>query len=268
MRFYIQLYLLIQLLHWQLDFIVYNTEWPKKSTGPINFFITSTKIEQNNSNFVHSNFCLCMIIPKSFSNLGCFAQQLRSLQNTFQMTSSALETDLQPLRKIVNHSHAVLSGDFPDFCYNLQPWAHQLFEDCSYTHGPSDIPTNKNQGSSSPVYGVPTRRHTSCWSSLSWNRSLSQSRVWFDVWGVAPSCCNHMSSRSVPLRRPSDVQNFLSIYWVGGSACNTKVIKFYQRRWSKCSPSQFMQLWSVIETTNLYYLLLDYPVEWEILCVT
>ena len=36
----------------------------------------------------------------------------------FQMTSSALETDLHLLRKIVNHSHALLSGDFPDFCCN------------------------------------------------------------------------------------------------------------------------------------------------------
>ena len=48
----------------------------------------------------------------------------------------------------------------------LQPWAHQLFEDCSDTHGPSDIPTDKNQGGSSPVNEVPTRRHTSCWSAF------------------------------------------------------------------------------------------------------
>ena len=34
----------------------------KQKTEPINFFITSTKIKQNNSNFVHSNLCLCMII--------------------------------------------------------------------------------------------------------------------------------------------------------------------------------------------------------------
>ena len=31
----------------------------KKKTKPINFFITSTKIKQNNSNFVHSNFWTC-----------------------------------------------------------------------------------------------------------------------------------------------------------------------------------------------------------------
>ena len=90
---------------------------PKK-TEPINFLITPTKMKQNYSNFVHLNFCLCMIVPKSFSSLGRFAQKLCSLQNMFQMTSSALETDLHPLRKIVNHSHALLSGDFPDFCCN------------------------------------------------------------------------------------------------------------------------------------------------------
>ena len=31
----------------------------KKKTEPINLFITSTKIKQNNSNFVHSNFWTC-----------------------------------------------------------------------------------------------------------------------------------------------------------------------------------------------------------------
>ena len=65
----------------------------KEITEPINFFITSTKIKQNDSNFVHLNFRLYMIMPKSFSNLGCFAQKIWSLQNMFQMTSSALETD-------------------------------------------------------------------------------------------------------------------------------------------------------------------------------
>ena len=33
-----------------------------KKTKPINFFITSTKIKQSNSNFVRPNFCLCIII--------------------------------------------------------------------------------------------------------------------------------------------------------------------------------------------------------------
>ena len=46
---------------------------PKK-TEPINFFISSTKIKQNNSNFVH--FCLSK--PKCFRNLRCFAQKLWS----------------------------------------------------------------------------------------------------------------------------------------------------------------------------------------------
>ena len=50
-------------------------------------------MKQNYSNFVHLNSCLCMIVPKSFSNLGRFAQKLCSLSNMFQMTSSALETN-------------------------------------------------------------------------------------------------------------------------------------------------------------------------------
>ena len=47
-------------------------------------------------------------------------------------------------------------------------------------------------------------------TSLSSNRSLSQARETFDVWGVAPSCWNHCWSRSIPLRRPNDATNFLS----------------------------------------------------------
>jgi len=44
--------------------------WPKKSE-PIYFLITSAKMKQNYSTFVHLNFCLCAIVPKSFSSLGC-----------------------------------------------------------------------------------------------------------------------------------------------------------------------------------------------------
>jgi len=36
--------------------------------------LTSTKMKQNYFNFVHLNFSLCMIVPKSFSNLRCFAK--------------------------------------------------------------------------------------------------------------------------------------------------------------------------------------------------
>ena len=43
------------------------------NTEPINFFITPTKMKQYYSSFVHVNFCLCMVIPQSFSNLGCIA---------------------------------------------------------------------------------------------------------------------------------------------------------------------------------------------------
>ena len=71
----------------------------KTKTEPMNFLITPTKIKQNYFDFVHLNFCLCMVIPQSFSNLGCFAQKLCSLQNMFQMTSLAFETDSHPLRK-------------------------------------------------------------------------------------------------------------------------------------------------------------------------
>ena len=88
---------------------------PKK-TEPINFLITPTKIKQNYSNFVHLNFCLCMVIPQSFSNLGCFAQKLCSLQKNVR--NDLLETDSHQLCKIVNHSHALFSGDFSDFYCN------------------------------------------------------------------------------------------------------------------------------------------------------
>ena len=38
---------------------LYRVTPPQKKTEPINFFITSTKIKQNNSNFVYSNFWTC-----------------------------------------------------------------------------------------------------------------------------------------------------------------------------------------------------------------
>ena len=46
---------------------------PQK-TEPISFFITSTKIKQNNSNFVHSNFCKCWWIlwSQCFMDRICF----------------------------------------------------------------------------------------------------------------------------------------------------------------------------------------------------
>ena len=66
---------------------------------------------------MHLNFCLCMIIPKG-SNQGFIAQKLCYLQNMLQMTTSALETDLYPLPKIVSHSQALLSGDVLNFGCN------------------------------------------------------------------------------------------------------------------------------------------------------
>ena len=178
-----------------------------QKTEAMNFFITSTKIKQDNSNFVHSNFCLCMITPKGFCNLGCFAQKLWSLQNMFQMTSSALETDKQPLGKIVNHSHALLSGDFPEFCFTSTLELNRLF---GYTWS-FRYPYRQKSGVGfkSGEWGAHSTSHFLV-ISLPWNRYLSQSRVWFDVWRVTPSCWNHWSSRLVPLRHPSDAQNFLS----------------------------------------------------------
>jgi len=37
----------------------------KKKAEPVYFLITSTKTKQNYFNFIHLNFCLCMIVPKS-----------------------------------------------------------------------------------------------------------------------------------------------------------------------------------------------------------
>ena len=69
------------------------------------------------------------------------------------------------------------------FLLQLQPCAHQLFEDCSDTHGPSDIPTDKNQGGSSPVNEVPTRCHTSCWSAWSLSHPV-KSVIWCVLGGA------------------------------------------------------------------------------------
>ena len=100
--------------------------------------------------------------------------------------------------------------EFPWFLLQLQPWASQLFENCSDTHDPSDISTDKNQGGSSPVNEVPTRRHTSCWSAFP-EIALSASQECDLMYGgFTTFCWNHWSSRSVPLWRPSDAQNFHS----------------------------------------------------------
>ena len=52
---------------WLDRLLQHYTGWPppKKKTEPINFFITSTKIKQNNSNFVHSNSWTCWWIQWS-----------------------------------------------------------------------------------------------------------------------------------------------------------------------------------------------------------
>jgi hypothetical protein len=88
---------------------------------------------------------------------------------------------------------------FPWSLLWLLPSVHQLFVDCSHAHYPWDTPTDTNLGGSSLV-------NTLCGStdealggecaahsishflliSLSLNRSLSQARELFVVWGVAP----------------------------------------------------------------------------------
>jgi hypothetical protein len=55
--------------------------------------------------------------------------------------------------------------------------------------------------------------------SLSSNRSLSQARESFDVWGVTPSCWNHCSSRSIPLRHPNDALYFANKSYTLVQAC-------------------------------------------------
>ena len=47
------------------NFLKYLVQRDQKKTKPINIFITSTEIKQNNSNFVHSNFWTCWWIQWS-----------------------------------------------------------------------------------------------------------------------------------------------------------------------------------------------------------
>ena len=128
----------------------------QKKTECIKLLIIPTKLKQIYSNFVDLNFCLCMIISKSFSNLGRITQKLCSLQNMLLMSSSALGTDLHPLSKIVSHSHALLSGNMLCFLLQLHSRVYQLSEDSSGTHCPSDTPADNSLGSSSPLNEVPT----------------------------------------------------------------------------------------------------------------
>ena len=99
---------------------------------------------------------------------------------------------------------------FPWSLLWLLPSVHQLFEDCSHTHYPWDTPTDKKYGGFK--FGECAAHSISHYLliSLSLNRSLSQARESFVVWEWPPSCRNHCSSRSIPLRRPNDAQNFIS----------------------------------------------------------
>ena len=125
------------------------------------------------------------------------------------MASSALKEHLHTSRKIVNDSHTLLLRDFPDLCFDccLQ------FTNCLrivLIHIILEIPPQiKIWGFKSGEYVAHSISYFLL-ISLSLNRSLCPARKSFVVWGVAPSCRNHCSSRSIPLRRPNDAQNFIS----------------------------------------------------------
>jgi len=139
-----------------------NTGWPKKH--PIFFLITTTKIKQNQSNFVYLNFCLCMIVPQSISILGCFAQKLCSLRICSKWPRR-WETNLYLLRKIVNYSQALLSGDFPDFCYNCNQSLTIVWGLLWYTL-PFRYPLINSGSFKSGEWGAHSMSH-SCWSAIS-----------------------------------------------------------------------------------------------------
>ena len=129
-----------------------------------------------------------------------------------QMASSALRAHLHTSRKIVNDLHTFLLRDFPDLCCDccLQ------FTNCLRVvlmHIFLEIPPPIN------LWGVqvwwmrcpldftlPTDQ--SVFKSLS---KPGQGVIW--CVRVDPSCLNHCSSRSIPLRGPNDVQNFISTVW-------------------------------------------------------
>ena len=75
---------------------------------------------------------------------------------------------------------------FPWSVLWLLPSVHQLFEDCSHTHYPWDTPTDKNMGGFKSGECAAHSISHFLLISLSLNRSLSQARESFVVWGVAP----------------------------------------------------------------------------------
>jgi hypothetical protein len=110
------------------------------------------------------------------------------------MASSALKAHLHTSRKIVNDSHTFFLGDFPDLCCDccLQftnclriVLVHIILE--IHTHYPWDTPTDKIWGGGVQVQVQAHSISHLLLISLSLNRSLSQARASFVVWGVAPS---------------------------------------------------------------------------------
>ena len=127
------------------------------------------------------------------------------------MASSALKVHLHASRKIVNDSHTFLLRDFPDLCCDC----FLQFTNCLrivLIHIILEIPPQIKIWGGGFKSGECATHSISHFLliSLSLNRSLSQARESFVVWGMAPSCRNHCSSRSIHLRRPNDTQNFIS----------------------------------------------------------
>jgi hypothetical protein len=76
---------------------------------------------------------------------------------------------------------------FPWSVLWLLPSVHKLFEDCSHTYYPWDTPTDKNMGGGFKSCDCAAHSISHfLLISLSLNRSLSQARESFVVWGVAP----------------------------------------------------------------------------------
>ena len=121
----------------------------------------------------------------------------------FQMTSSALETDLHPLHKIVNHSHALLSGDFPDFCWGAAPPEEVLQRPlhsikCTAwvaisTHG--IIGPYSFEDENERAQTVNTERYVAVlrkfWTSLGRRRGFYRDDQWFQQDGATPHTSNH-----------------------------------------------------------------------------
>ena len=141
-------------------------------------------------------------------------EYLYSFQNVLQMASSALKAHLHTSRKIVNDSHTFLFREIPDLCCDccLQ------FTNCLrivLVHIILEIPPQTKiwGGGGGEFKSGDCAAHSISHFlliSLSLNRSLSQARESFVVWGWPSSCWNNCSSRSIPLRRPNDAQNFIS----------------------------------------------------------